>query len=194
VPMYFVKRGDKYIDVAGQSFRDLLAGRLDALPGERATLSDWANHVSTIFPEVRLKRFLEMRGADGVPWRMLPALPAFWVGLLYDQDCLDAAWDIVKDWTAPERQKLRDDVPKQALKATIRGRSMLELAKDCLTLAHAGLKRRDRRDREGRDETLYLETLGDIVRRGYTPAEEMLQKFHGPWRGSVEPIFTEYAY
>jgi glutamate--cysteine ligase len=194
VPMYFVKRGDKYIDVAGQSFRDLLAGRLDALPGERATLSDWANHVSTIFPEVRLKRFLEMRGADGVPWRMLPALPAFWVGLLYDQDCLDAAWDIVKDWTAPERQKLRDDVPKQALKATIRGRSMLELAKDCLTLAHAGLKRRDRRDREGRAETLYLETLGDIVRRGYTPAEEMLQKFHGPWRGSVEPIFTEYAY
>ena len=194
VPMYFVKRGDKYIDVAGQSFRDLLAGRLDALPGERATLSDWANHVSTIFPEVRLKRFLEMRGADGVPWRMLPALPAFWVGLLYDQDCLDAAWDIVKDWTAPERQKLRDDVPKQALKATIRGRSMLELAKDCLTLAHAGLKRRDRRDREGCDETLYLETLGDIVRRGYTPAEELLQKFHGPWRGSVEPIFTEYAY
>ena len=194
VPMYFVKRGDKYIDVAGQSFRDLLAGRLGALPGERATLSDWANHVSTIFPEVRLKRFLEMRGADGVPWRMLPALPAFWVGLLYDQDCLDAAWDIVKDWTAPERQKLRDDVPKQALKATIRGRSMLELAKDCLTLAHAGLKRRDRRDREGRDETLYLETLGDIVRRGYTPAEELLQKFHGPWRGSVEPIFTEYAY
>ena len=194
VPMYFVKRGDKYIDVAGQSFRDLLAGRLDALPGERATLSDWANHVSTIFPEVRLKRFLEMRGADGVPWRMLPALPAFWVGLLYDQDCLDAAWDIVKDWTAPERQKLRDDVPKQALKASIRGRSMLELAKDCLTLAHAGLKRRDRRDREGRDETLYLETLGDIVRRGYTPAEELLQKFHGPWRGSVEPIFTEYAY
>jgi glutamate--cysteine ligase len=194
VPMYFVKRGDKYIDVAGQSFRDLLAGRLDALPGERATLSDWANHVSTIFPEVRLKRFLEMRGADGVPWRMLSALPAFWVGLLYDQDCLDAAWDIVKDWTAPERQKLRDDVPKQALKATIRGRSLLDLAKDCLTLAHAGLKRRDRRDREGRDETLYLETLGDIVRRGRTPAEELLQKFHGPWRGSVEPIFSEYAY
>jgi glutamate--cysteine ligase len=194
VPMYFVKRGDKYIDVAGQSFRDLLAGRLDALPGERATLSDWANHVSTIFPEVRLKRFLEMRGADGVPWRMLSALPAFWVGLLYDQDCLDAAWDIVKDWTAPERQKLRDDVPTQALKATIRGRSMLDLAKDCLTLAHAGLKRRDRRDREGRDETLYLETLGDIVRRGRTPAEELLQKFHGPWRGSVEPIFSEYAY
>jgi len=194
VPMYFVKRGDKYIDVAGQSFRDLLAGRLDALPGERATLSDWANHVSTIFPEVRLKRFLEMRGADGVPWRMLPALPAFWVGLLYDQESLDAAWRIVKDWTAPERQKLRDDVPKLALKATIRGRPMLDLAKECLALAHAGLRRRARCDREGRDETLYLEALGDVVTRGYTLAEEMLRKFHGEWRGSVEPIFTEYAY
>ena len=194
VPMYFVKRGDKYIDVAGQSFRDLLAGRLDAVPGERATLSDWANHVSTIFPEVRLKRFLEMRGADGVPWRMLPALPAFWVGLLYDQDSLDAAWTIVKDWTAPERQKLRDDVPKLALKATIRGRPMLDLAKECLALAHAGLRRRARYDREGRDETLYLEALGDVVTRGYTLAEEMLRKFHGEWHGSVEPIFTEYAY
>jgi glutamate--cysteine ligase len=194
VPMYFVKRGDQYIDVAGQSFRDLLAGRLAALPGERATLSDWANHVSTIFPEVRLKRFLEMRGADGVPWRMLPALPAFWVGILYDQTCLDAAWDIVKDWSASERQKLRDDVPQQALKATIRGRPILDLAKECLTLANAGLKRRARRDREGRDETRYLEVLGDIVARGYTPAEELLRKFHGAWRGSVEPIFTEYAY
>ena len=194
VPMYFVKRGDKYIDVAGRSFRDLLAGRLAALPGERATISDWANHVSTIFPEVRLKRFLEMRGADGVPWRMLPALPAFWVGILYDQDCLDAAWDLVKDWTAQERQVLRDDVPKQALKAVIRGRSLLDLAKECLTLSHAGLKRRARYDREGRDETRYLESLGDVVMRGYTPAEEMLRKFHGEWRGTVEPIFTEYAY
>ena len=194
VPMYFVKRGDKYIDVAGRSFRDLLAGRLAALPGERATISDWVNHVSTIFPEVRLKRFLEMRGADGVPWRMLPALPAFWVGILYDQASLDAAWDLVKDWTAQERQVLRDDVPKQALKAVIRGRSLLDLAKECLTLSHAGLTRRARYDREGRDETRYLEFLGDVVMRGYTPAEEMLRKFHGEWRGTVEPIFTEYAY
>ena len=194
VPMYFIKRGDKYIDVAGQSFRDLLEGRLAALPGERATLSDWANHVSTIFPEVRLKRFLEMRGADGVPWRMLPALPAFWVGLLYDNDCLDAAWDIVKDWTAGERQQLRDDVPRLALKASIKGRKMLDLARDCLSLAHAGLKRRSRLDREGRDETRYLESLDDIVTRGYTMAEELLQKYRSEWHGSVEPVFTEYAY
>src|SRR5437879_4490001 len=132
VPMYFVKRGDRYIDVAGQSFRDLMAGRLPGLPGERASISDWANHVSTIFPEVRLKRYLEMRGSDAVPWRQLPALPAFWVGLLYDDACLDAAWDIVKDWTAQERQKLRDDVPKRGFQASIRGRSVLDLTKECL--------------------------------------------------------------
>ena len=117
VPMYFVKRGDHYIDVAGKSFRDLLAGQAAALPGERATMSDWANHISTIFPEVRLKRYLEMRGADGGPWRRLPALPAYWVGLLYDDDALDAGWDMVKDWSAQERQQLRDDVPRLGFKA-----------------------------------------------------------------------------
>ena len=194
VPMYFIKRGDTYIDVAGQSFRDLLAGKLPGAPGERATISDWANHISTIFPEVRLKRYLEMRGADVGAWRTLPALPAFWVGILYDDDALAAAWDMVKDWTAPERQQLRDDVPRLGLKAIIRGRTMLDLAKECLTLAQAGLKARKRLTREGRDETIYLEPLGDIVTRGTTPAEILLQKFHGEWHGSVEPVFTEYAY
>jgi glutamate--cysteine ligase len=194
VPMYFVKRGDTYVDVAGSSFRDLLSGRHAALPGERATISDWANHVSTIFPEVRLKRFLEMRGADGGPWRRLPALPAFWVGLLYDDACLDAAWEIAKDWTADERQKLRDDVPKLGFAATIRNRSMLDLARECLALAHQGLTRRERRDWNGHDETRYLEPLDEIAARGRTPAEELLEKFHGPWRGSVDPVFDEYAY
>src|SRR5262245_49137573 len=119
VPMYFIKRGDTYIDVAGESFRDLLAGSLASRPGERATISDWTNHVSTIFPEVRLKRYLEMRGSDGGPWRRLPALPAFWIGLLYDNDCLDAAWDMVKDWTAEERQAMRDQVPRIGVLATL---------------------------------------------------------------------------
>jgi glutamate--cysteine ligase len=194
VPMYFVKRGDQYIDVAGQSFRDLMAGRLPGLPGERATLSDWANHVSTIFPEVRLKRYLEMRGSDAVPSRQLPALPAFWVGLLYDDACLDAAWDIVKDWTAEERQKLRDDVPKLGFQASIRGRSVLDLAKEGLAIAREGLARRNRLDAAGRDETRYLDPLGDLVTRGRTPAEELLEKFHGPWRGSVAPAYDEYVY
>src|SRR6266700_486714 len=123
VPMYFVKRGDRYIDAAGQSFRDLLAGKLPALPGERATLSDWANHLSSIFPEVRLKRYLEMRGADSGPWHRLPAVPAFWVGLLYDDRSLDAAWDLVKHWSAEERQQLREDVPRLGFRATIAGRT-----------------------------------------------------------------------
>jgi glutamate--cysteine ligase len=171
-----------------------MAGRLPGLPGERATVSDWANHVSTIFPEVRLKRYLEMRGSDSGPWRRLPALSAFWVGLLYDDASLDAAWDMVKDWTAAERQKLRDDVPKLGFAATIRGRTVLDLAKECLTLAQAGLKRRNRLDGDGRDETLYLEPLGDSATAGRTPAEELLEKFHGDWGGSVAPVYTEYAY
>jgi glutamate--cysteine ligase len=194
VPMYFVKRGERYIDVAGESFRDLMAGRLPGLPGERATVSDWANHVSTIFPEVRLKRYLEMRGSDTGPWRRLPALPALWVGLLYDDANLDAAWEMVKDWTAAERQKLRDDVPRLGFAATIRGRTVLDLAKECLTLAHAGLKRRNRLDGDGRDETVHLEPLADIATAGRTPAEELLEKFHGEWKGSVAPVYTEYAY
>jgi len=192
VPMYFIKRGDRYIDVSGKSFRDHLAGKL--LPGERATISDWANHVSTIFPEVRLKRYIEMRGSDGGPWRRLPSLPAFWVGLIYNDDNLAACWDIVKDWTAEERQKLRDDVPKLGFKATIRGRSLLHLAKQTLELSERGLVARKRLDRNGRDETRYLRPLFEIVERGITPAEELLEKFHGAWNGSVEPIFDEYSY
>src|SRR5438445_4644018 len=139
VPMYFVKRGERYIDVAGQSFRYLMRGRLQSLPGERATMSYWANHLSTIFPEVRLKRYLEMRGADGGPWRRLPALPAYWVGILYDGDSLDAAWDLVKSWTAHERQRLRDEVPKLGFAAVIAGCDVLELARTTMALAEKGL-------------------------------------------------------
>jgi glutamate--cysteine ligase len=194
VPMYFVKRGERYIDVAGQSFRDLMAGRLQALPGERATVSDWANHISAIFPEVRLKRYLEMRGADGGPWRRLPALPAYWAGILYDDDSLDAAWDLVKDWSAAERQKLRDDVPRRGFAARVGGQSVLQLAKTTIALADKGLARRRRLDVRGQDETRYLRQIEDYVARGITPAEELLEKFHGPWGHSVEPVFKEYAY
>jgi glutamate--cysteine ligase len=194
VPMYFVKRGERYIDVAGKSFRDLMAGKLSELPGERATISDWANHLTTIFPEVRLKRYLEMRGSDSGPARRLPALPAFWAGLLYDDNSLDAAWDLVKSWSAEERQKLRDDVPKLGFKAEIRGTPLLEVTKQTLALARAGLARRNRRGRDGGDETQYLDPLDELAERGATPAEELLEKYRGPWRGSVEPVFTEYAY
>src|SRR5580693_7190114 len=194
VPMYFVKRGDEYIDVAGSSFRDFFDGKNPALPGERPMLSDWANHLSTIFPEVRLKRYLEMRGADGVPWGRLPALPAFWVGLLYDDTSLNAAWDLAKHWNAHERQALRDDVPRFGFKARIRDRYLFEIAKECVALAHSGLRRRGHIDHLGRDESRHLEPLERIIDSGRTPAEEMLEKFHGPWQGSVDPAYTEYAF
>jgi glutamate--cysteine ligase len=192
VPMYFIKRGDKYIDVSGRSFRDHLVGKL--IPGERATLSDWANHISTIFPEVRLKRYLEMRGSDSGPWRVLPALPAFWCGILYDGDGLEAAWDIAKGWSSEERQKLRDDVPKLGFKATVRNRDVLDLSTELLRIAKRGLERRKRLDRTGHDETLYLRPLEEIVSRGTTPAETMLERYHESWERSVEPIYSEFAY
>jgi glutamate--cysteine ligase len=194
VPMYFVKRGDDYIDVSGSSFSDFFAGKNAKLPGERPTLSDWANHLSTIFPEVRLKRYLEMRGADGVPWDRLPALPAFWVGLLYDDVSLNAAWDIAKNWTAHDRQALRDDVPRFGFKARIKDRYLFEIARECVKLAHDGLRRRGHIDHLGRDETRHLEPLERTIDCGHTPAEEMLAKFKGAWNGSVEPAYTEYAF
>src|SRR3989475_2663038 len=194
VPMYFVKRGERYIDVAGQSFRDLMRGRLQSLPGERATMSDWANHLSTVFPEVRLKRYLEMRGADGGPWRRLPALPAYWVGILYDDDALDAAWNLVKTWTAEERQKLRDEVPKLGFASVIAGCDVLQLAKTTVALAEKGLARRRRLDRASHDESRYLQPIQEYVARGITPAQELLKKFENEWNRSLAPVFKEYAY
>jgi glutamate--cysteine ligase len=194
VPMYFVKRGDAYIDVSGSSFREFFDGKNTKMHGERPTLSDWANHLSTIFPEVRLKRYLEMRGSDGVPLRQLPSHPAFWAGLLYDDVSLDAAWDIVKRWTAQQRQALRDDVPRLGFKAKIGNRYLFEIAKECVALAHRGLSRRGHIDHLGRDETRYLESLDRIIEAGRTPAEVMLDKFNGAWGGSVDPVYSEYAF
>src|SRR5271155_1176621 len=194
VPMYFVKHGDAYVDASGQSFRDLLAGKLPAMPGGRATISDWANHLSTIFPEVRLKRYLEMRGADSGPLPNLLALPALWVGILYDDASLYAAWDLAKSWTAEERQQLRDDVPRLGLAAKVRERTVFELATEVLKLARAGLARRKRLDVSGQDEARFLEVLDDRLARGTTSAQELLAQYNGPWRGSVDPIYTEDAY
>jgi glutamate--cysteine ligase len=194
VPMYFVKHGDDDVDTSGQSFRDLLAGKLPAMPGARATISDWANHISTIFPEVRLKRYLEMRGADSGPLPNLLALPALWVGILYDEASLDAAWDLVKHWSAEDRQKLRDEVPRQGLAAKIQGVTVFALAGEVLKLARAGLARRKQFDVSGQDETRYLDVLDDRLARGTTPAQELLEKFHGAWGASVDPVYIEQAY
>jgi glutamate--cysteine ligase len=194
VPMYFVKRGAIYHDVAGASFRDLMAGKLPQLPGERATLSDWENHLSTIFPEVRLKRYIEMRGADAGPGRSICALPAFWVGLLYDSIALDAAWQIVKDWTDDERHALRVAVPRSALKTPFRGRLLLDLARELVELSRAGLARRSFFNEEQSDETVFLAPLEETVASGETLAERLLREYETDWKGDINEVFRRYAY
>ena len=194
VPMYFVYRDGQYLDASGQSFREFLAGRLPALPGELPTIKDWEDHLTTAFPEVRLKRFLEMRGADGGPWRRLCALPALWAGLLYHQPSLDAAWDIAGDWSMEERLKLREEVPKQGFDAVVRGRSVQSIALEMIELARIGLNARNRLNSAGDNETGFLAPILDVAERGETPAERKLTLFHGAWNGSVDPLFTECSY
>jgi len=194
VPMYFVHRHGKYVDVAGQSFRDFLAGSLPGLPGERPTLKDWENHLTTAFPEVRLKRYLEMRGADGGPWARLCALPALWAGLLYHQPSLDAAWDIAREWTMAERIRLRQEVPRFGLRTEIRGRTVRDLAQELIGLARDGLTARGRLGAAGDNETGFLSPLQEVADTGVTPAERKLTLYHGAWNGSVDPVFTECAY
>ncbi|MFV0473010.1 MAG: glutamate--cysteine ligase [Pikeienuella sp.] len=196
VPMYFVYRDGKYIDALGQSFRDFLDGRLPALPGEIPTLSDFADHLTTIFPEARLKKFIEMRGADGGPWRRICALPAFWVGLIYEQGALDAAWDLAKGWSAEEREAARTDASVRGLKAEIGGRSMLDLARETLDIAEAGLKARARTGAGGMlpDETHFLNALREIAETGETPAEELLRRFDGEWGGDFAGLYRDCSY
>ena len=194
VPMYFSYRGGEYVDLAGKSFRAFLAGELDGLRGELPTLRDWNDHMTTAFPEVRLKKYLEMRGADGGPWNRLCALPAFWVGLLYDDAALDAAWDLVKDFTREERHALRDGVPRHALKLPFRGGSVRDLAREALKIAAAGLRRRARLNGKGVDESDFLSPLLEAVDAGQTPAERKLALFHGAWQGDIDHVFREFAY
>jgi len=191
VPMYFVKRGDIYYDVAGSNFKDLLAGHLPQLPGVQATLSDWANHLSTIFPEVRLKTYLEMRGADGGPRSHMTALPAIFAGLYYDRLALDEARQLTKTWSAEMRERLRQDASIQALEAEIDQRKIRDIARDLLVIASNGLKRRAKFDKEGRDERVYLAPIEEIIEDGKTLAQRRLEDFDGPWRGSIDPAFVD---
>lgn len=194
VPMYFVRRAGQYIDCAGQSFRQFLAGRLPALPGERPRLSDWVDHLTTAFPEVRLKRFLEMRGADGGPWGNLCALPAFWVGLLYDADALSQSEALVEDWSTAEQARLRREVPVHGLQTKFRGASLSEMAIQVLEIARGGLRRRARCNHKGQCEERFLDALLEAAHKGECPATRKLTAFHGRWQGSVDPVFTEFAY
>jgi len=196
VPMYFVYRDGKYIDALGQSFRDFLDGKLPALPGEKPTLSDWADHLTTAFPEARIKKYIEMRGADGGPWRRLCALPAFWVGLCYEQDSLDAAWDLVKDWDAETREALRVTASVDGLRAKVGNIDMHELSKSVLDIAHAGLEKRARPGAGGMipDETHFLNALMESVETKKTPADELMDHYNGAWAGDLNRIFAEYSY
>ncbi|WP_336986972.1 glutamate--cysteine ligase [Altererythrobacter aquiaggeris] len=190
VPMYFVVRDGKYIDAAGQSFRDFLKGELPALPGQKPTQSDWWDHLSTAFPEVRLKSFLEMRGADGGPWNRICALPALWTGLLYDQGALDAAWDLVKDWSMEEREALRTAVPKLALDAPVPGGGTLaDIGKEALAIARQGLSSRGKLGTSGDNETGFLDTLDEIVASGKVPAQRLLDMYHGEWNGDIKQVY-----
>jgi glutamate--cysteine ligase len=196
VPMYFVYRDGRYINALGQSFRDFMAGRLPALPGEVPTLSDWADHLTTIFPEARLKKFIEMRGADGGPWRRLCALPALWVGLIYDQSSLDAAWDLAKGWDAETREALRVSASVEGLAGGAGSVKMLDLAREVVAIAEAGLKARARPGAGGMvpDETHFLSALKDSIETGKTPADELLDRYEGAWKGDLSRIYSEYSY
>jgi glutamate--cysteine ligase len=194
VPMYFVYRDGKYIDASGQDFKDFLKGKLAARPGELPTVSDWGDHITTAFPEVRLKKYLEMRGADSGPLPMLSALPALWVGLLYDQGALDAAWDLVKGWSVADHDYLRNETPKTGLATKFKGRPLAELGREVVEIAHAGLRARKRLDAQGRDETMYLAPLDRAVASGQALSDELLAKWQGEWKGDFAPLFRDYAY
>ena len=196
VPMYFVYRNGEYINALGMSFRDFLKGELPALPGETPTLSDWADHLTTIFPEARIKKFIERRGADGGPWRRLCALPAFWVGLTYDQSALDAAWDLVKGWDDETREGLRVAASEQGLQAKVNGISMHELAREVVAISESGLKARHKPGAGGLvpDETHFLNALKDSLETGKVPADELLERYHGAWDGDLSRIYSEFAY
>ena len=196
VPMYFVYRDGKYIDALGQSFRDFLKGELPALPGEKPTLSDWADHLTTVFPEARLKKFIEMRGADGGPWRRLCALPAFWVGLTYDQSALDAAWDLAKVWDAETREALRVAASVDGLQAKVGSISMHDIAREAVAISESGLRARAMPGVGGLvpDETHFLNALKETVESGKTPTDELLEHYHGDWNGDLTRIYSEYSY
>jgi len=194
VPMYFARRGETYVDLSGQSFREFMTGGLDAVPGERATKKDWNDHLTTLFPEVRLKSYLEMRGADGGPWSRICALQALWAGVLYDGAALAAAWDLVKDWDIADHERLRRDVTRLGLKAEVAGRSARDVAVDMVAIAKQGLKNRARFSGGMVDERGYLAELEDIADSGITPAERLLELYHGEWRGDLTRMYRDFAY
>ena len=194
VPMYFAKRQGLYRDLSGKSFRSFMAGTLDDMPGDRANMKDWNDHLTTLFPEVRLKTYLEMRGADSGPWDRICALPALWTGVFYDSAALAAAWDLAKDWTPEQRQALRLDAARIGLKAEIAGRSLQDVARDFIAISKEGLKNRGELSGGLVNETGYLAPLEEIADSGLTPADRLLERYHGDWNGDVMKVYDEFFY
>ncbi|CAD7699360.1 unnamed protein product [Ostreobium quekettii] len=188
VPMYFVYRNGTYVDCLGMSFRDFMEGKLPSLPGVYPTMDDFESHLSTLFPEVRLKKFLEMRGADGGPWKMICALPALWVGLLYDEEAQRQAADLVADWSRDDRDYLLEEVAKTGLRTPFRGRTVLDLSRDVVEIAKGGLLRR------GFDEASFLGELENVLDSGVCAADTLLHKYNTVWNQSVDPVYAEYQY
>lgn len=194
VPMYFIKRDGNYIDATGGTFRQFLAHKHEKLIGHDATIDDFLDHTTTVFPEVRLKQYLEMRGSDASRWKSINALPAFWVGLLYDDECLEQAWQYVKDWTDEERDYLRRNVPKHALNTEFRNKSVKNIAMDIVKIAYKGLKRRNVIANNGMDETVYLQFLLSMANSGMTQADELLCAYKNLWNEDVKRIYKEYSF
>ena len=194
VPMYFVYRDGKYLNALGQSFRDFLNGQLPALPGEKPTLSDWADHMTTVFPEARVKKYIEMRGADCGDVPHLAALPALWVGLTYDQTALDAAWDLAKDWSLETREGLRIAASVAGLQGEAGGVKLLDLARDVVAIAQAGLKARGQQNAQGHDEVHFLDVLAESAASGRVPADQLLSDYSGKWAGELSRIYADYSY
>ncbi|WOC15514.1 glutamate--cysteine ligase [Pseudochrobactrum sp. MP213Fo] len=195
VPMYFIMRDGHYVDCTHITFRQFMHGAMKDHPtAGQPNIGDWANHISTLFPEVRLKRFLEMRGADGGPLEHIAGLSAFWVGLLYDEEALNAALDLTKDWSFEAVAEMRNSVPKLGFKTPLGHGTVADIARQAVSIAQLGLKNRKQHNEKGQDETIHLAALEDILTSGQPLAETMLQRFNAEWNNSIDPVFQEYSY
>ena len=192
--MYFIVRENKYVDCSGKSFADFLKGKLDVMPGEKPTMSDWEDHLSTIFTEVRLKKFIEVRGADAGNWKRTCALPAFWVGILYGQDSISLAEKICEKWTQDDIENLSNDVAKKGLDAEINGEKVIGIARDLLEIARNSLTKRNVKDAIGNNESIYLNVLEDILHKKISPAKELLNNFSKEYNNNMEKLLKGIAY
>ena len=191
VPMYFIKRNSEYINVAGCDFRKFIDGKLDQVPGEVATYEDWVSHLTTLFPQVRLKQYLEVRSMDACSWGQICGQPAFWVGLLYDEDCLNEVYSMISEWTNEDRLYLYKNSYKYGLQTPFKSGKILDIAKLLLKISHRGLKNRNFLSKDGYNETKYLEKIETSLEKGVSPADMLVGKYNKQWKQSIKLIYEE---